>query len=96
MQEVKGMADRIITMRSLLRERLEGLGSAWRWNHITDQIGMFAFSGVRHSLMHLNIQHTSAGKWYAVWQYGVVRACMQRGRFTAAHLRAGVEELRQH
>ena len=41
-QEVKGMADRIITVRSLLRKRLEGLGSKWTWNHVTDQIGMFA------------------------------------------------------
>ncbi len=41
-QEVKGMADRIITMRKLLRANLEGLGSKWTWTHITDQIGMFA------------------------------------------------------
>lgn len=43
--EVKGMADRIISMRSLLRENLEGLGSSWKWDHITDQIGMFCYSG---------------------------------------------------
>jgi aspartate aminotransferase len=41
-QEVKGMADRIISMRSLLRKNLEELGSKWTWDHITDQIGMFA------------------------------------------------------
>eukprot|EP00195_Chlamydomonas_chlamydogama_P012234 CAMPEP_0202901686 /NCGR_PEP_ID=MMETSP1392-20130828/14399_1 /ASSEMBLY_ACC=CAM_ASM_000868 /TAXON_ID=225041 /ORGANISM="Chlamydomonas chlamydogama, Strain SAG 11-48b" /LENGTH=435 /DNA_ID=CAMNT_0049588291 /DNA_START=25 /DNA_END=1332 /DNA_ORIENTATION=+ len=45
-QEVKGMADRIISMRSLLRKSLEDLGSHWTWNHITDQIGMFAYSGM--------------------------------------------------
>jgi len=44
--EVKGMADRIISMRKLLRENLENLGSKWTWNHVTDQIGMFAFSGI--------------------------------------------------
>lgn len=44
--EVKGMADRIISMRTLLRSHLEGLGSKWTWNHVTDQIGMFAFSGM--------------------------------------------------
>jgi aspartate aminotransferase len=44
--ECKGMADRIITMRSLLRSKLEGLGNPRPWNHITDQIGMFAFSGL--------------------------------------------------
>jgi len=45
-EEVKGMADRIISMRSLLRSNLEGLGSKWTWDHITDQIGMFAYSGM--------------------------------------------------
>lgn len=45
-KEVKGMADRIINMRRLLRENLEGLGSKLPWNHITDQIGMFCFSGM--------------------------------------------------
>lgn len=33
------MADRIIEMRTALRESLEGLGSPLPWKHITDQIG---------------------------------------------------------
>ncbi|KAK9814338.1 hypothetical protein WJX72_004134 [[Myrmecia] bisecta] len=45
-EEVKGMADRIIDMRKLLRSKLEALGSPLSWNHITDQIGMFCFSGL--------------------------------------------------
>ncbi|KAF2768668.1 PLP-dependent transferase [Teratosphaeria nubilosa] len=44
--EVKGMADRIIKMRHLLRDKLEKLGSKHKWNHITDQIGMFAYTGL--------------------------------------------------
>jgi len=40
------MADRIISMRTLLRTKLESLGNGRPWNHITDQIGMFAFSGM--------------------------------------------------
>lgn len=44
--EVKRMADRIISMRSLLRENLEKLGSKHSWKHITDQIGMFAYTGL--------------------------------------------------
>lgn len=44
--EVKGMADRIITMRALLKENLEKLGSKHDWSHITSQIGMFAFTGL--------------------------------------------------
>lgn len=32
------MADRIISMRALLKENLEKLGSKQNWNHITDQV----------------------------------------------------------
>ncbi len=44
--EVKGMADRIITMRALLKENLEKAGSKHNWDHITSQIGMFAYTGL--------------------------------------------------
>ncbi|KAI1287171.1 aspartate aminotransferase [Xylaria venustula] len=44
--EVKEMADRIITMRALLKENLEKLGSSHDWSHITSQIGMFAYTGL--------------------------------------------------
>jgi aspartate aminotransferase len=44
--EVKGMADRIITMRALLKKDLEDLGSKRDWSHITSQIGMFCFTGL--------------------------------------------------
>ncbi|KAI8330923.1 aspartate aminotransferase [Blakeslea trispora] len=45
--EVKFMADRIITMREKLRSHLENdFGSKKSWNHITDQIGMFCYSGM--------------------------------------------------
>lgn len=40
------MAERIISMRSLLRQNLEDLNSTLPWNHITEQIGMFCFSGI--------------------------------------------------
>ena len=36
--EVKGMADRIITMRALLKENLEACGSKHGWGHITSQV----------------------------------------------------------
>ena len=45
--EVKGMADRIITMRALLKSNLEQLGSKHDWSHITSQIGMFAYTGLQ-------------------------------------------------
>ncbi|KAI9775829.1 MAG: aspartate transaminase aat1 [Geoglossum umbratile] len=44
--EVKGMADRIISMRALLKKNLEDLGSGYDWSHITSQIGMFAYTGL--------------------------------------------------
>ncbi|KAH6688363.1 aspartate aminotransferase [Plectosphaerella plurivora] len=44
--EVKDMADRIIKMRALLKDNLEKLGSKHDWSHITNQIGMFAYTGL--------------------------------------------------
>lgn len=46
LQEVKGMADRIISVRSALKSNLEKEGSSKPWNHITEQIGMFCFTGL--------------------------------------------------
>ncbi|GAA0143356.1 transaminase [Lithospermum erythrorhizon] len=46
LNEVKGMADRIIGMRTALRENLEKIGSPLPWEHITNQIGMFCYSGL--------------------------------------------------
>lgn len=40
------MADRIISMRESLRNELEGAGSKLDWKHVTEQIGMFCFSGM--------------------------------------------------
>ncbi|XP_075390455.1 aspartate aminotransferase, cytoplasmic [Tenrec ecaudatus] len=43
---VKTMAERILTMRTELRARLEALKTPGTWNHITEQIGMFSFTGL--------------------------------------------------
>lgn len=45
-EQVKTMANRITKMREMLREKLEKLGTPGKWNHITDQIGMFSFTGL--------------------------------------------------
>lgn len=45
--EVKGMADRIIGMRTQLVSNLKKEGSSYNWQHITDQIGMFCFTGLK-------------------------------------------------
>lgn len=45
--EVKGMADRINGMRADLKGLLvNDLGNKNNWDHITNQIGMFAFLGI--------------------------------------------------
>ncbi|KAL3281484.1 hypothetical protein HHI36_004692 [Cryptolaemus montrouzieri] len=44
--EVKGMADRIISVRTQLRDNLKKEGSVRNWQHITDQIGMFCYTGM--------------------------------------------------
>lgn len=44
--DVKLMADRIILMRKKLQEGLAKEGSSKNWQHITDQIGMFCFTGM--------------------------------------------------
>lgn len=46
MGEVKAMADRIITMRTALKQNLIDLGSTKNWDHVTDQIGMFCYTGM--------------------------------------------------
>lgn len=43
---VKTMADRVLLMRAQLREKLVALGTPGTWDHITQQIGMFSFTGL--------------------------------------------------
>lgn len=57
-EQCKGMANRINSMRGLLRTRLEDAGSTQDWQHITNQIGMFAYSGMtKDQVMELRERH---------------------------------------
>uniref|UniRef100_A0A8C2CV97 Aspartate aminotransferase n=2 Tax=Cyprinus carpio TaxID=7962 RepID=A0A8C2CV97_CYPCA len=47
LEEVKGMADRIIKMREMLVTNLKKEGSTHNWQHVIDQIGMFCFTGLK-------------------------------------------------
>ncbi len=47
LDDVKGMADRMNGARSLLKQNLEKLGSKKNWDHITSQIGMFCYTGLK-------------------------------------------------
>jgi len=44
--ELKGMSGRILDMRTILRAALEARNCPGTWNHITDQIGMFSYTGL--------------------------------------------------
>lgn len=45
-ENLKTMSGRIKEMRTALRSKLEELKTPGTWNHITDQIGMFSFTGL--------------------------------------------------
>ncbi|KAI1437937.1 PLP-dependent transferase [Xylaria sp. CBS 124048] len=45
-ENLRTMSGRIIEMRKALRSKLEEYGTPGTWNHITDQIGMFSFTGL--------------------------------------------------
>jgi len=44
--EIQVMSSRIIEMRSLLKKNLYDCGSKRNWDHITNQIGMFSYTGL--------------------------------------------------
>jgi len=46
LDELIAVTDRITKMRKLLRSTLEKIGARGTWNHVTDQIGMFSFTGL--------------------------------------------------
>lgn len=48
-EDLRTMSGRIIEMRKALRGKLEELGTPGTWNHITDQIGMFSFTGLNEN-----------------------------------------------
>jgi aspartate aminotransferase len=45
-KECKSMADRILEMRTKFVHALAAAGSTHDWSHVTNQIGMFAFTGM--------------------------------------------------
>jgi aspartate aminotransferase, mitochondrial len=65
--EVGDMADRIITMRALLKKNLEDLGSKHDWSHITNQIGMFAYTGLTAEQMDTLAKEVSL--LTLIWSY---------------------------
>ncbi|DBA88905.1 hypothetical protein WJX79_000402 [Trebouxia sp. C0005] len=65
--ELKGMADRIITMREKLHSALKEVGAPGTWDHIISQIGMFSYTGltkaqVQHMTKKYHIYMTMDGR----------------------------------
>ena len=48
-EDLRTMSGRIKEMRKALRSKLEELETPGTWNHITDQIGMFSFTGLNEA-----------------------------------------------
>jgi len=53
--EMKEMSARISGMRAALRQKVEALKTPGTWNHITDQIGMFTFTGLTREMVEVMI-----------------------------------------
>lgn len=45
-ENLRGMANRIIEIRAILRAKLEELGTPGDWSHITEQTGMYSYTGL--------------------------------------------------
>ncbi|KAJ8951848.1 hypothetical protein NQ318_019823 [Aromia moschata] len=55
---IRTMSSRIIEMRKKLREALEVLGTPGDWTHITNQIGMFSYTGLNEiQSLHMVKKH---------------------------------------
>jgi len=46
------MSKRMAEMRAALKSGLEARGSEHNWDHVTSQIGMFAFTGLNHDMIN--------------------------------------------
>jgi aspartate aminotransferase len=46
LNELVAVTERITKMRQLLRSTLENIGTKGSWSHVTEQIGMFSFTGL--------------------------------------------------
>lgn len=76
--ECKQMAERIQSMRKLLRNKLENTaaGKKRSWKHITDQIGMFCYTGLtKEQVLRLRAD-------FSIY-------CTEDGRFSMAGINSG-------
>ena len=53
---IESMSSRIIKMRKALFDELTKLGTPGKWNHITEQIGMFSYTGLNSTQVKILIE----------------------------------------
>lgn len=75
LSEVKGMAERIIEMRALLKKNLQDLGSKHNWDHITNQVSRACIGSRVSGLLISDID------WYVClhWSEGRTDGCASQG-----------------
>lgn len=56
MESIATMSSRIIKMRKMLRDELEALKTPGTWEHITNQIGMFSYTGLNEAQVKILIE----------------------------------------
>jgi len=56
-EELRGMAERIQSMRQSLRQLLEDKVPEQTWHHVTDQIGMFSYTGLTKEQVYHCAEH---------------------------------------
>jgi aspartate aminotransferase, cytoplasmic len=56
MDSIRTMSSRIIKMRNLLKEELINLKTPGTWDHITQQIGMFSYTGLNEKQVKILIE----------------------------------------
>lgn len=66
-ESIELMSGRIQKMRKALRENIEKLGTPGKWSHITEQIGMFSYTGlnaeqIEHLVKHYHIYLPKDGR----------------------------------
>ena len=54
-KQLKSIAERTISVRTALRSKLEDLKTPGNWEHITNQIGMFSFTGLNEAQVGLMV-----------------------------------------
>ncbi|KAK2817463.1 hypothetical protein Q5P01_025654 [Channa striata] len=68
---VKTMADRVLLMRDQLKTKLQALGTPGTWDHITQQIGMFSFTGLNPK----QVEYLSKEKHVYLMASGRINMC---------------------